>query len=184
MDEVKRINASIIRIKDEMLKVLLSAGYVTGILLMIVGFVMLLTQVGMFYKIKVIDGWKVHKGIGEIIETYIENKSESDGYGGLFLSNYSRVFLYRTRIAFKYTINGNEYVSYKYSYHEPWYDNPTIPQYESHTLKAGTKVDVMINPRDPDEAYIANKSYTQFDPIAIDISILLAGAYIVYNSSS
>uniref|UniRef100_A0A6C0C8D2 DUF3592 domain-containing protein n=1 Tax=viral metagenome TaxID=1070528 RepID=A0A6C0C8D2_9ZZZZ len=183
MDEVKKINESIVRIKNDLLKVLLSAGYITGILMMIVGFVMLLSELGMFYKINEINGWEKQKGIGKIVETYIETKSESDGFSGLIWSNSYRMLLYRVRVAFTYTYNGKEYTSYKFSYHEPWYDNPTIPQYESHVLKPGTIVDVWVNPADPDDAYIANKSYTQYDPIAIDIAIILAGAYIVYNST-
>ena len=51
MNEVKRINDSFIRIKDEILKVLMSAGYITGLFLMIVGFILLLAELGKFYKI-------------------------------------------------------------------------------------------------------------------------------------
>lgn len=182
MDEVKKINESITRVTNDLLKVLLSAEYITGLLLMVVGFVLLLSELGMFYKINEINGWEKHKDIGKIVETYSETKSESDGFSGLIWANSYRMLLYRTRIAFTYTINGKKYVSYKYSYHEPWYDNPTVPQYESHILKPGTVVDVMVNPIDPDEAYIVNKPYTQYDPVAIDIAIILAGVYIVYNS--
>jgi len=182
MDEVKKISESITRIKNEILGILVSAEYITGLVLIVVGFVLLLVEVGMFYKISAIDGWVKHKGIGRIVETYIETKSESDGYSGIVISNNVRILLYRARIGFVYTLNGKEYVSYKYSYYEPWYDNPLIPQYESHILKPGAIVDVMINPVDPDEAYIANKRYTKYDPIAIDIALILAGAYIIYNS--
>jgi len=182
MEDVQKINESLKRIKDEILKVLLSAGYVTGVVLIIIGFVMMITEISIFYKINAIDNWTRHKGVGKIIATHIETKSEIDGYGGFILSNYTRILLYRTRIAFTYTVNDIEYISYKYSYFEPWHDNPTIAEFENNILQKGVNVDVIINPDDPSEAYITNKKYTHLDPIAIDIAIILAGMYVVHHS--
>lgn len=182
MEDVKKINESLKKIKNDILTALSSAGYITGIILIIIGTVLFLTELYTFYKINQIDNWPVYKNAGKIVETYIESKSEVDGYGGLILYNYNRILLYRTRIAFTYMIDNVEYISYKYSYYEPWYDDPTRTQYESHTLKPDTIVDVIINPNNRQEAYIANKKYALFDPIAIDFAIVLAGIYIAYKS--
>lgn len=182
MEDVQKINESFIKIRDEILKQLLSAGYVTGIIFIVIGLVLMMTEVLVFYKINVIDDWKVYRNAGKVIETYIETKSEIDGYGGFVLSNYSKILLYRTRIAFSYTINDIDYISYKYSYYEPWHNNPTITEFEQDSLKIGTVVDIIVNPDYPSEAYLTNKRYTHYDPIAIDIAIILIGAYIVYKS--
>jgi hypothetical protein len=182
MQDIEKIRKGIEKTKNEILKVLLSAGYLTGIVLIVIGLVLIFIEISTFYKIYEIDSWPILKGAGTIIETYIESKSDIDGYGGFILSNYTKALLYRTRIAFSYVVNGVQSISYKYSYHEPWYANPTITAHETDVLTKGSTVDVIINPTNPQEAYIANRKYTHLDSTAIGLAVLLSGLYITYYS--
>jgi len=183
MDEVKKLSKSFENVKDSFVQVLSSAGHLTGVILIITGAILIITELATFYKTQQIKKWNKYPGAGKVINTYVEQKSEMDGYGGFIFSNYSSVLLYRTRVAFTYVIDDVTHTSYQYSYFEPWYDNPTIPQDEKDTLPKGKVVDIYINPADPKEAYITNKPYTHLDPIAIGIAVVFSGIYIIKHSN-
>lgn len=181
MDELQKLTKNLATTKNKIWDVLLSAGYVSGIILMIIGIIKLSIELMQYYKIYSIKSYPILKKSGTIIASYMETKSFRDSYVEYILLEADAIMLYRTRIAFTYTINGKSYISYSYSYHEPWYENPMIPKHEMDMYKVGDKVDIIINPNDENEAYLVNKSNTYFDPTTISIVVILVGLKIVYS---
>ena len=181
-NDLQRLAESIRRVKDGILDLLLSAGFVTGIVLFIIGLVFAIIEIGQFYKVYKIKSWPTFKNAGTIVGSYLETKSEQESYINIVLSNYSAVIYYRARFAFTYTINGVEYISYKYSYHEPWEINPMVPKYDIDFFDVGKSVDIIVNPDNPAEAYLTNKSYNTVDPIAVGSMIMFLGLLIARRS--
>jgi len=62
MQDIEKIRKGIEKTKNEILKVLLSAGYLTGIVLIVIGLVLIFIEISTFYKIYEIDSWPILKG--------------------------------------------------------------------------------------------------------------------------
>lgn len=181
--DLEKLSASVKRIKDGAIQLLLSAGYVTGVVLLVIGLTFMIIEIGEFYKVSTIKNWPVLKNAGTVVDSYLETKQESGSYINIILANYTPVTFYRPRFSFTYRINDVDYISYDYSYHEPWEVNPMIPKYDINYFKKGSHVDIIVNPNNPAEAYMVNKPYNSADPIAIGTMIALVGLLIMTRSS-
>lgn len=181
MDPYNKITSSINKLQSDLTNDLLSAGYVTGILLGIVGFVLLIIEISMFYKIHKINNWPIIRDGGTIRDSYMESTSGTTSYSIFVVSESYTNLYYRTRASFLYTINGKLYINNKISYYEPWESDPTIAKIENDTLSKGTKIDIRINPLDNSEAYIFNKSYSVGIRFYIAIILSIVGVYAIYK---
>uniref|UniRef100_A0A6C0LSI3 DUF3592 domain-containing protein n=1 Tax=viral metagenome TaxID=1070528 RepID=A0A6C0LSI3_9ZZZZ len=183
IEDYNQLGDRLTKFKSSVADALLSAGYITGIILGIIGFFLLIVELDTFRKVRDINYWKVKKNVGKILENYMESSSVSINLNALILSSNHVNLKYRNRVSFEYEINGEKYISYKYSFYEPWSDNPIIPKMEGKFFPPEEIVDVLINPNDPSEAYIANKPYTNYNRITIAIILSTIGIYIVMKSS-
>ena len=183
MSELEKLTASVKKVKNGAIQLLLSAGYVTGVVLLVIGLTLMIIEMGEFYKVYTIKKWPIIKGAGTIVDSYLESKNESGSYINIILANYTPVTFYRPRFSFTYRINDADYISYQYSYHEPWEVNPMVPKYDINYFKKGNNVDIIVNPNNPAEAYMVNKPYNSADPIAIGSMIAFVGLLIMTRSS-
>lgn len=179
MEPYNKLSESLGKIQSDLTKDLLSAGYLTGIIIMIIGLIFLVSELVTVIKIMRIGQWPTIKDGGTILDSYLETTQYSTNYSILVVSeNYSST-LYRTRAAFSYKLNGNSYVSNNISFYEPWQSNPVIAKLENDKFKPGTTVDIKVNPRNNSEAYVTNYAYDKYSRIAIFLAITLIGLYIV-----
>jgi len=176
--DLEKLTASIKHLKTGATDLLLSAGYITGVVLLTIGIILMGIEIGEFYKVSTIKSWPVLKGAGKITDAYLETKHEQHSYLNIVLSNYVPVAFYRAQFSFVYKINDVDYISYKYSYYEPWDVNPMIPRYDISYFKPGSTVDIIVNPNNPNEAYLTNKPYNTADPMAIGAMLTLLGLLI------
>lgn len=182
MDPYDKISSSINKIQSDVKTDLLSAGYVVGIIIGIVGFIMLISQLLTIYKIRQIKKWPIKKKAGTIIDSYMENSSSNTTYSILIVSQGYYKLIYRTRASFTYNINGKTYISNSISYYEPWESNPIIAKTENLKLKQGQFVDIKVNPKNPSEAYIYNKPYDNYAKILFSAILVLIGLYIIFKT--
>lgn len=177
MDEYTKISNSFSKLKDDLTGDLLSAGYLTGIILGIIGFVILIKEVGTFYKINQISKWPIVEKGALVIDSYMENISSSRTYSILVMSQTDYSINYRNRVSFIYKVKSQFYIGSQLSYNEPWDPNPVHSRLENTTYKKGSKVDVRINPNNPSEAYILNKPYVNYLPAVIGLLLSIIGIY-------
>ena len=176
-----KLSKSVDQFKDEITNTLLSAGYISGIILGIIGFTILLIQYGYYHKIRQINQWPVLTKGGTIKDSYMEISSGSTGYSIFVMSTSSYYLYYRTRVSFSYEINGKKYTSKQLSYYEPWSNNPMYAKLETDYYVPGRKVDIRVNPQNPSEAYIINQPYHQYAQLLIGIILTLIGVYVIYK---
>ncbi len=181
MNEYTKITKGISKIQSDLLNDLLSFGYIAGIIIGVIGFVLLLIELGTIHKINSISKWPIIKNGGVIRDSYMENVSGYTTYSIILISNaYYRLF-YRTRASFIYKINGKTYIGNNVSFNEPWDSNPMTAKVESDLLLKGSSVDIRVNPYDPSEAYIFNKPYKSYWLLISAIALSLIGVYIIYK---
>lgn len=181
MDEYTKITSSISKIESDLTNDLLSAGYITGLIVGIIGFVILLIEINTYYKIHSINKWPIIKNGGTIRDSYMESSSGSTTYSIFVISKSFYNLSYRTRASFTYKINDKIYISNKISYYEPWETNPMYAKIETDLLKKDSKVDIRVNPHNPNEAYIYNKPYDIYITLLIGIILSLIGVYVIYK---
>ena len=178
MDQYNKISEGLSKIQSDVTKDLISVGYIVGIIIGVIGFVFLVTDIITLAKIRQIKNWAIIKNGATIIDSYMENTSSSTTYSILVISETHSNLLYRTRASFAYKIDNKSYLSNKVSYYEPWESNPAIAKVETDKLKKGNKVDVRVNPKNPSEAYIYNKTYNKYMRIMFCILLILIGIYL------
>ena len=181
-EEVKKIGTTYNKIFRDISADLASAGYFVGIIVGIIGLVMIIIELYIFYKINKIDKWLKLKDAGIVIDSFLERTTRSVSYSLLFASQSFSYLYYRTRISFNYKIDGIIYTSNKFSYYEPWDSNPTIAEIENDIYKIGTVVDIIINPKNIREAYIVNKKYRNYTKLIIGMALLLIGIYSLWKN--
>lgn len=181
MNKSLGITESVSKLKTDLKNDLLSAGYITGIILGIIGFVLLILEVGTFYKIHEISKWPITKNGGIINDSYMETSSGSTTYSIVLISQSRGSLSYRTRASFNYVVNGKTYTSNKISYYEPWNSNPIEAKVQNDDLTKGNLVNVRINPGDPTEAYIYNFSYTLGMRFIISLILSVVGIYFIFK---
>lgn len=177
MDEYTKITSSLDKLKKDLSNDLLSAGFITGIILGIIGFIILIRELGMFLKIHSINKWPITKNGGTIINSKVENVTTSKTFSIFILSQTNYGVNYRNRTTFVYKVNGNWYVGTQLSFYEPWNDNPAESRLESIFYKPGSTVDIRINPKNAAEAYILNKPYVNYLPLLVGIILAAIGVY-------
>jgi hypothetical protein len=182
MNEITKIDDSVNKVESNLTNALLSAGYIGGIFLGIIGFVLVIIELSMFYKVHEINGWPKLKNAGTIRDSYLENTTDETTYSAFFASEAFSDLYYRNRTSFFYQINGKNYLSTKYSYYEPWENNPMPAKIENDKYKPGVKTDIIVNPKDLSEAYIVNKPYVTYTKLALGIVLSCIGLYVLYKN--
>ncbi|XWV25620.1 putative ORFan [Tupanvirus deep ocean] len=182
MDQYTKLSAGVSKLQSDLLKDILSFGFMVGVIIGIIGFALLLIELGTLYKIYTIDKWPVIKNGAIIRDSYMENTSGSTTYSIFVVSEAYYNLYYRTRASFVYKINGKTYVGNKISFNEPWEANPMIAKIESDVLVKGAKVDIRVNPYDPSEAYIYNKSYRNYGLLFVGLVLSFIGIYVIIKS--
>lgn len=182
MNKYDELTKNFDQFKSGLANTLLSAGYITGIIVGVIGLVILIIQLNYFYKIRQINRWPVYKDAGTIRDSYLEIASGGTTYSIFVVSSSSYTLYYRTRVAFTYEVNGKKYVSRQLSYYESWNSNPMYAKIESDIYVRGRKVNIRINPKNPSEAYITNKPYNQYLLTLIGIILTAIGLYVIYKS--
>lgn len=181
-EEVKKIETTYNKLLKDVSNDLTAAGYFVGIIVGIIGLIIIIIELHMFYKINNINKWVKLKDAGIIIDSFLESTTKSVSYSILFASQSFNYLYYRTRISFNYKINGIIYTSNKFSYYEPWDPNPTIAEIDNNIYKIGTIVDIIVNPKNIKEAYIVNKKYHNYTKLIIGIALLLIGIYSLWQN--
>jgi hypothetical protein len=161
---------------DNFIIALLSIAYIIGIFFILSGIVMLAYEVYDYYNISKVSTWPVFKKGAVITISTVETAGYGYHLNLPFLSDVSAYDLYRTRVAFDYTVNGVKYRSSKLSYYEPWSTDIIFVTIEDEYYQPGTIVDVIVNPDDPSEAYLINKSYGGYVYLLLAIVLLVVGA--------
>lgn len=182
MEELSTVQRTLGKIRSDLSTDLITAGYSFAIILGIVGVVLSILEIHIFYKIRSIHSWPVLKGYGTILGTEIEATSTSNSYSIFVVSRTTTSLLYRNRVAFSYVIGNTRYVSNRASYYEPWENNPMISKLENDLFKVGSKVDIMINPKKPAEAYLLNKKYHSYSLLAVGLLLVLISIYSIYKN--
>lgn len=179
METYHKITTSLNKFKDGLTATLISAGYIVGIIIGIIGLVLIILESYTFYKVNEINGWPIIKNGGTVIDSFMQAPMPPNSTSfSIFVITYTtNGTAYRTRVAFNYKVNGKNYTSYKYSFYEPWSGNPMIAKAENDIYQKGVKVDIRVNPYNPAEAYISNKPYTTYSKLAIGIIFFLIGIY-------
>ncbi|XWV26958.1 hypothetical protein QJ857_gp0091 [Tupanvirus soda lake] len=182
MDQYTKITEGVSKLQSDLLKDILSFGYIVGVIFGIIGFSLLLIELGTLYKIYTISNWPVIKNGAIIRDSYMENTSGSTTYSIFLVAEAYYKLYYRTRASFAYKINGKTYVGDKISFNEPWDSNPITAKIESDILVKGAIVDIRVNPYDPSEAYIYNKPYNGYGRLLIGLVLSLIGVYVILKS--
>ena len=180
-DEYSKITKGINKLQTDVKQDLLAFGFLIGIILTIIGFVLLLIEIYLIVKIQLINHWPVTKNGATIQDSYMENLTVSSTYSLLVTSSTQFTPYYRTTAAFIYHVGNNTYLGQNISYYEPWEPNAIIAKLEKDLYKKGAMVNISINPNDPAEAYIINKSYDRYWRLFFAIVIFLVGLYITFK---
>lgn len=159
-----------------------SVGYVTGVILGIIGITLLIYELYQYYYVHKINRWPITKNGGTILGNYMEETTNNITYNAILYSQTFNQLYYRTRVAFKYTVGADTYISNQLSYYEGWYTNPIIAKYQSILYAPGSNVDIRINPKNPAEAYILNEPYTYYYIVFFAVALLIIGIYTFYKS--
>lgn len=183
MDKITELQQKVASFGKRIADVFISAGYITGLILGIIGLILVLIELNKFYKISQINNWPVLKSGATIIDNHFETYNTSDNLNLVIYNNSSSYNYYRTRFLFKYKINGDDYVGTRYSYYEPWTDNPVIAKSIEQSFKIGSKVNVVINPTKPSEAYIFNHPYDNFNRLVIGFALVIVGFYTLQRAN-
>lgn len=181
MDSYSRVSSGLTKLQHDIINDLISVSYVTGLILGIVGFVILLIEIGTMIKIRSIERWPVKKGGAIIYDSITETKTDANTFSLLVVSTSATTTSYRTRASFIYRVDDLFYLSTKLSYIEPWSNNPVISKSENDLIKPGTVVDVRINPNNPKEAFVYNHSYHPHWKLLIGAAFTLLGVYLIYK---
>ena len=181
MDEVSNISKEVKSFWENLGKAFLSAGFIIGMILSILGLVIIIHEFVTSYKIYSINRWPIIPLGGTIIDSYMENASQSITYSIFFISSTNYQISYRTRTSFHYEVNGKKYISTKLSYFEPWNHNPIVARIEFDKYQPGNKGDIIVNPNDPSEAFILNKPYTNYTYVGLGLLLSFIGLYIIYH---
>jgi hypothetical protein len=179
MDPYAKLTSSLSKIQSDFTTDLLSAGYVLGIIIGIIGLALLISGLATIIKIYRINKWPVTKNAATVRDSFMETSSSNVSYSILIVSQSHSNTMYRTRGSFTYQVNNQTYISNKISYYEPWQSNPIIPKIENGLLKKGELIDLRINPKNPTEAYIFNNPYDKPTRIFISILLILLGSYVI-----
>lgn len=182
MERTGDVKKNISKLKTDLTKDLLSAGYIIGLIAGIIGFIILINELHTIYKINRIKSWPITKQGGTIRDSYMESASTSTNYSIFVISRSQSHITYRTRASFEYTVNGRTYVSDKVSYYEAWNTNPVVAKVQTDLLARGNKVDIRINPKNPAEAYIYNESFDSYGRLLFGIILTIIGIYVVVKS--
>jgi hypothetical protein len=153
-----------------------SIGGIVVIFLGILGLVYMITELYTLWKIHEISKWPIiHEG-GQIINVVAETSTETSNYSLILLGKSQTEYFYRTRASFIYMVGNTHYISNRITYDESWSNNPAIPDLERTILKPGARVDIRVNPKNPQEAYIFNKPYQSYGTLIISIVLTVIGA--------
>lgn len=169
------------KLKQDIGNDLLSLGFFIGLIILIIGFVMLLLELYMVYKIYSINNWPITQNGGIVVNSYMENSTISSKYNIVLASSTQYIPYYRTSAAFIYKVKDNYYIGTKSSYYEAWNINAIIAKMENDTLQPGKKINIRINPNNPSEAYIYNKPYDRYYYLAFALGLFLIGLFIVIS---
>lgn len=182
MEQLTEYTKGISKVWTDIGKTLISAGFITGIILGIVGLVILIFIAVKYYNEHRISTWPIYHNIATISDSYMETATGSVTYSMFITSTSIYELYYRTRVSFVYEIGGKKYVGHQLSYFEPWNTNPMYAKNEIKQYKPGTKVNIRINPNNPAEAYIDNKPYANYKLLAIGLFLCIISLYVVYKS--
>ena len=182
MDKISEFQQNIKSFGTKITDVFISAGYITGLFLGIAGLVLVIIELTKFYKVNQISKWPISKNIATITDTYFETYNSTENMNFVVYNNSNSHSYYRTRILFKYNIRGEDYIGLRYSYYEPWSDNPISAKSIENSFKIGSEVDLYINPSNPSEAYIVNYPYNNFNQLVIGTMLLIIGIYTLISS--
>ncbi len=184
MEQYTQFTESVNDFHKKSLDLLLSAGYLVGLFFLVTGFYIFITEANRFYKISQINSWPITKNAGQITNSHMETTISSSSYNSFFYKSTTYDLLYRTRVAFNYTVDGTEHHSDKLSYYEPWDSNPMSAKEENSFLKPGTIVNIIVNPKNSAEAYITNKHYNNYVRIIYGFLLFSIGLFIVLKSKN
>lgn len=179
MENYTKVTHGLSKLQSDIINDLISIGYLAGLIIGIFGFVLFLIELGVIYKIRSIDRWPVYPKSAVIYDSYMQNTYNTTTYSIVVMSTALNNVYYRTRASFIYKVNGQTYIGNRMSYNEPWESNPIIAKSENDLLSRGAKVDIMINPNDPQEAYIYNKPYDSHWKLLVGFILTLIGIYII-----
>lgn len=182
MDTISQFGQRFNKTLSDVGKAFVSAGYITGFIIAIIGIILLIGEFIKAVKMARINNWPVITNGGVIKDSYMETSSGNISYSIFFISSSYYEPYYRTRVSFVYQVNGQAYMSNKLSYYEPWQSNPMLSKVESDIYQPGKRVDIRINPKNPTEAYIMNKFYLNYYNLIVGLVFAIMGIYIVYKS--
>lgn len=182
MDTINQFGKQFSKTLSNVSNAFVTAGYITGIIIAIVGLILLIGEFLRAIKIARINHWPVIKNGGVIKDSYMETSSGYTTYSIFFISSSYFEPYYRTRASFVYQINGQTYIGNKISYYEPWQTNPMYSKLEADLYKPGQSVDIRVNPKNPTEAYIINKFSLNYYNLFIGMLLTVIGLYVVYKS--
>ena len=182
MENITGISKDVKSFSRKLAEAFVSAGRVIGIIFIILGLIIVVYQLYMFYRIFEISRWPIIKGGGKIIDSYMESSNNNVTYSVLVASSTFYELFYRTRVSFEYEIDGQKYNSIKLSYYEPWNNNPMLAKNELDQYRPGETVDIIVNPKNYATAYIINKPYRTYQILAIGVIFIILGAYIFYKT--
>lgn len=182
MDKITELQQNITSFGQKITDVFISAGYITGLFLGIAGLVLVIIESAKFYKIGQISNWSVKEKSATIVDSYFETYNATDNMNFVLYNGSNTYNYYRTRLLFKYVIGSKDYLGTRYSYYEPWSDNPIVAKSIGDSFKIGSKVNLYVNPSDPSEAYIANHPYDNFNRLIIGFVLLIIGIYTLRSS--
>lgn len=177
MNEYEEINQDVKNVKTNLTKTIISAGLLIIIIIGTIGIILIIIELYKINKINLIKKWPIIKDGGTVIDYSLETARSSYSYSVILYSSSYDVVVYRNRIAFSYKIDGQEYISHKISYYEPWFSNPIQAKIENKVLEKGNKVDIRVNPRNPHEAYVYNKPYNSYSRLIVGIVFIIIGIY-------
>lgn len=179
-NEYQKASQALVKLKSDIGDNLKSLGFFIGIIILIVGFILLCTELYTIYKIHAINSWPIIPDAGTIVDSYMENSSMSTSYNVIVTSSTQYTPFYRTTAAFIYRVADNFYLGERSSFNEPWQANAVVSKIENNLLQTGRKVSLRINPKNPSEAYIFNKPYDRYYRFAFALFLFLIGLYIIF----
>lgn len=168
----KSVTNDLDNVKNKLKEALLSAGQLTGIIIVCTCIVVLVMELIKMKKIDSINQWPKQQVTGTIIGSHMETYTRPSSYSLIVFSSTYYTMFYRTRIAFEYTYKGHKYTSYRCTFNESWTTNPAEAKSYIEKYKVGDKVNVIINPDNPEEAYLFNKSYDSYSYLVLPIIII------------
>lgn len=177
--EVKKFAVNVEKTKKAVIDAFKSFGQYTGLTILAFGFAILFHEIINLSKIREIDYWPIEKSRGKILGNHFETSTRLQNFS-LFIAN-SSIYSnsYRTRISFEYFVDNVRYVSYKCSFNEPWTTNPVEAETYKEKYKPGDIVDIIINPNNPEEAYLFNRHYHTYSYLVLSIVIISLALLII-----